>query len=120
MREANSPPDLVFTGEMSHHEALAITERGGCVISLFHSNSERGYLEGVMREKLTEKLKDVWREERERIKKEGSFGDGVEEILEDESVDVVVSERDRDPFGIVVLMESQVEGQELSPQQRGR
>lgn len=34
--------DLLFTGELSHHEALAAIEQGKCVIALFHSNTERG------------------------------------------------------------------------------
>jgi dinuclear metal center YbgI/SA1388 family protein len=121
MRACTPPPDLVFTGEMSHHEALAITERGGCVVSLFHSNSERGYLRGVMRDKLQQKVEEVWSRERKMMKESGGgkvgFGDGVEEILEDESVLVHVSERDRDPFGIVVLMESEVQGVELTPEE---
>lgn len=111
---ATQPPDLVFTGEMSHHEALAVTERGGCVVTLFHSNSERGYLWGVMRERLEERLRAQWESVRTEMKKEGGeWGDGVEEILEDESVEVVVSERDRDPYGIVVLEESEMPGVSL-------
>lgn len=111
---ASTPPDLVFTGEMSHHEALAVTERGGCVVSLFHSNSERGYLWGIMRERLEAHLKDEWARVRNQMKKDGgSWGDGIEEILEDESVEVVVSERDRDPYGIVVLEESDIQGVSL-------
>ena len=66
-----------------------------------------------MKQQLEKKLKSVWAEEREKMKKKGGFGDGVEEILEDDSVEVVVSERDRDPFGIVVLMESEVEGVQI-------
>lgn len=111
---ASTPPDLVFTGEMSHHEALAVTERGGCVVSLFHSNSERGYLWGIMRERLEEHLKEEWERTRTQMKKEGGgWGDGIEEILEDEGVEVVVSERDRDPYGIVVLEESDIQGVSL-------
>ena len=109
--------DLVFTGEMSHHDALAITERGGCVISLFHSNSERGYLHGVMKGDLEQKLKQEWEKVRLAMKEEGGgkegWGDGVEEILEDEGIDVEVSVRDRDPFGIVVMVEAAVEGEVL-------
>lgn len=44
--------DLYFTGELSHHEALAAIEKGKCVIALFHSNTERGFLHGVLREQL--------------------------------------------------------------------
>ena len=44
--------DLLFTGELSHHEALAAIERGRCVITLFHSNTERGYLHSVLKGQL--------------------------------------------------------------------
>ncbi|EXJ88894.1 hypothetical protein A1O3_01958 [Capronia epimyces CBS 606.96] len=110
--------DLVFTGELSHHEALAVTERGGCVITLFHSNSERGYLWSVMREKLETELAEEWARVRRRSRDEEgvksrsslSVSAQLKEMLEDESVQVVVSERDRDPYGIVVLEETAVEG----------
>jgi putative NIF3 family GTP cyclohydrolase 1 type 2 len=69
-------PDLLFTGELSHHEALAAIERGSVVVTLFHSNTERGYLHDVMRWKLADALKQ----------------DGQ----------VAVSKADRDPYGIVV------------------
>lgn len=44
--------DLLFTGEMSHHEALRAIEEGKVVVSLFHSNSERGFLSEVLRGQL--------------------------------------------------------------------
>lgn len=44
--------DLLFTGELSHHETLAAVEKGQCVVSLFHSNSERGFLNGVLKAQL--------------------------------------------------------------------
>ena len=106
--------DLYFTGELSHHEALAATEKGRCVVTLFHSNSERGFLHGVLREQLTGTLKEEWakvrKEEEERLAKEGEDLVGWEEALADETVVVEVSGADRDPFGIVVLQESEVEG----------
>lgn len=40
--------DLLFTGELSHHEALAAIEQGKVVITAFHSNTERGFLKGVL------------------------------------------------------------------------
>ncbi|KIW50557.1 YbgI/family dinuclear metal center protein [Exophiala xenobiotica] len=102
--------DLVFTGELSHHEALAVTERGGCVISLFHSNSERGYLWTVMRERLENEVREEW----DRVRTEEGSKSGLEkeakEMLDDGSVEVAMSERDRDPYGIVVLEEAAVEG----------
>lgn len=44
--------DLLFTGELSHHEALAAIEKGQCVICLFHSNTERGFLHSVLKGQL--------------------------------------------------------------------
>ncbi|KAK5093264.1 hypothetical protein LTR24_004383 [Lithohypha guttulata] len=112
IRGCKESPDLVFTGEMSHHEALAIIERGGCVVTLFHSNSERGYLDGVMRERLEEELSRRWDGARSEQKadEEGRMG---KEILEDDTVSVVVSRWDRDPYGIVVLQESGVRGENV-------
>ncbi|RMZ88359.1 hypothetical protein DV736_g4412, partial [Chaetothyriales sp. CBS 134916] len=104
MRACQRPPDLIVTGEMSHHDALAVTERGGSIVTLFHSNSERGYLSSVMKPKLEDKLRHVWAAEREKWTQEGGKGEEyVAEIVQDESVLVKVSERDRDPFGIAVL-----------------
>ncbi|ERF71261.1 hypothetical protein EPUS_05313 [Endocarpon pusillum Z07020] len=119
--------DLIFTGELAHHDALAVTERGGCVVGLFHSNSERGFLHAVMRGRLEGLLKEEWARVRaqylERGDKEGEDGDGdgdravvneeLEDALADESVNVEVSRVDRDPYGIVVLEGSQVEGMKI-------
>jgi len=112
IRGCKESPDLVFTGEMSHHEALAIIERGGCVVTLFHSNSERGYLDGVMRERLEEELSRRWDGARSEQKADEEGG-MRKEILEDDTVSVVVSRRDRDPYGIVVLQESGVRGENV-------
>lgn len=94
--------DLLFTGELSHHEALAAIERGQCVITLFHSNTERGFLHNVLKAQLLEKVKEEW----QNIRKEELSKDGVSEelleALEDEYVGVEVSEKDRDPYGIVI------------------
>ncbi|MCJ1322889.1 NGG1 interacting factor [Xylographa vitiligo] len=100
--------DLLFTGELSHHEALAATERGTSVVTLFHSNTERGFLHSVMKEKLSTVLKEEWKRVRTEVRDEGVDGEGWEEALEDEDVLVEVSERDRDPFGIVILQSEQV------------
>jgi dinuclear metal center YbgI/SA1388 family protein len=104
-----SHADLIFTGELSHHEALAVTERGGCVISLFHSNSERGYLWSVMRERLEVQVEREWARVRKEEKADGLPGQ-IREMLEDDTVEVVISERDRDPYGIVVLEDAAVQG----------
>lgn len=66
--------DLYITGEMSHHEVLDAVAKGTSVILSNHSNSERGYLV-VFKEKLAAKL--------------------------GHTVNIVVSERDRDPLQVV-------------------
>lgn len=78
-------PDLLFTGELSHHEALAAIERGSSVVTLFHSNSERGYLWDVMRQKLEDGI----------VQELGAAATEKEGL-------VAVSKADRDPFGVVV------------------
>lgn len=88
--------DLLITGEMVHHEALAAIEQGMCVITLHHSNSERAYLGAVMKGLLEKEIKEVWAKAREEN------GGKEKEGWEDESVDVEVSRADRDPFGYVV------------------
>ncbi|KAJ5179452.1 hypothetical protein N7492_002662 [Penicillium capsulatum] len=106
----DSIPDLLFTGEMSHHEALAATERGSVVISLSHSNSERGYLRAVMQNKLLRELSLTWKAAREEAllaiqdsaKQGGAAPTKTADIYEDVEVDVSVSEADRDPYGIMV------------------
>lgn len=50
--------DLLFTGELSHHEALAAIEQGKCVIALFHSNTERGFLHSVLKPQLEKAIKE--------------------------------------------------------------
>lgn len=84
--------DLLFTGELSHHEALAATEQEKCVITAFHSNTERGYL----REGMAEKLHDQIGAEIKRL-------DGADGANLDSSVRVRVSEVDRDPYTIFVF-----------------
>ena len=105
--------DLLFTGELSHHEALAATEKGMSVVTLFHSNTERGFLSSVLREKLNKVLTEEWRRVREAEKKAEGLSAEWEEALEDEDVLVEVSERDRDPFGIVILQGSKQVGKPL-------
>lgn len=83
--------DLLFTGELSHHEALAATEQGRCVITAFHSNSERGYLFFKMKRALEEKVKmEV---------AELASTDRWEEGL-DTAFKIEISQVDRDPFEI--------------------
>lgn len=109
--------DLLFTGELSHHDALRMTEQGKCVVTLFHSNSERGFLTSVMKDKLAGVLREEWEKVRNEVKEEidGTMAlrEEWEDALKDEDVLVEVSEKDRDPFGIVILQSDQ-EGLPLS------
>ena len=95
----NLDVDMLFTGELSHHEALAAIEKGQVVISLFHSNSERGFLSEVLREQLKEAVDEEWA----TVRKEGSEREEFKEALADKEFEILVSEADRDPYGIVVL-----------------
>ena len=110
--------DLLFTGELSHHDALSATEKGQCVVTLFHSNTERGFLGSVLKEKLTGVLREEWRRLREEVRGEinsnWDLAEEWEDALSDEDVLVECSERDRDPFGIVILQSSPQVGQPLS------
>lgn len=110
--------DLLFTGELSHHDALAATEKGKCVVTLFHSNTERGFLSSVLKDKLTSVLKEEWKRIREEVKGElnsnWDLSEEWEDALKDEDVLVECSERDRDPFGIVILQSSPQVGKPLS------
>ena len=109
---AMGPGGLLFTGELPHHAALAATEKGGCVVSLFHSNSERGYLHSVLKGRLERELREEWG--RVRGEEEGGEEGGeMEDVLGDAEVRVEVSERDRDPFGIVMLQGSEMVGTKI-------
>ncbi|KAF3933071.1 hypothetical protein ABW20_dc0108426 [Dactylellina cionopaga] len=88
----NLNADLLFTGELSHHEALAATESGSSIIACFHSNTERGYLP-FMRESLLQALPAVWEEVVEQ--------EGRDEMLDVEGWEVLISEADRDPYHII-------------------
>lgn len=96
---ANLDVDLLFTGEMSHHEALAAIEKGQVVISLFHSNSERGFLSDVLLGQLEAAVQDEWA----KVREEEADNEHVKAALEEEGFEIVVSEVDRDPYGIVIL-----------------
>jgi putative NIF3 family GTP cyclohydrolase 1 type 2 len=98
---ANLDVDLLFTGEMSHHEALAAIEKGQVVINLFHSNSERGFLAEVLLGQLDEAVETEWNKVREENR--DSEDKELKDALADEDFEIVVSEMDRDPYGIVVL-----------------
>jgi len=102
MEKDGEEVDLYFTGELSHHEALAAIEKGKCVICLFHSNTERGFLHGVLRGQLEETIAEEWERVRREELEAGSVSEELKESLEDEHFDVAVSEVDRDPYGIMI------------------
>lgn len=87
-------------------------------MTLFHSNTERGFLSSVLQKKLTEVLGGEWKRVREQVEREreekGVLTSDWEDAVKDEDVLVEVSERDRDPYGIVVLQSSRQEGKPLS------
>lgn len=66
--------DLWLTGEMSHHEVLDAVHKGSSVILVEHSNSERGYLE--------------------------ELGPNLHQLF-DGKVNVIISQKDRDPLQVV-------------------
>lgn len=74
--------DVIVTGEVSHHNALKAVQEGKTVVTVFHSNSERGYLTEVMKPLLEGELKG-----------------------KEAGVQVFVSEADRDPFDIIDISE---------------
>ncbi|PGH26582.1 YbgI/family dinuclear metal center protein [Polytolypa hystricis UAMH7299] len=104
MKSGQPVADLLLTGELSHHEALAAIERGSVVITLFHSNSERGYLDSVMRSRLQAAVEDEW--DIVRAEWAGTTGTGdtvISGLLNDSSVAVDVSSEDRDPYQVIAL-----------------
>ncbi|PNS14365.1 Protein NIF3 [Sphaceloma murrayae] len=97
--------DLLFTGELSHHEALAAIEQGKCVITLFHSNTERGFLSSVLKGQLEKTVGEEWTKLRAEELETGTNADDFAEVLADEGIEIHVSEVDRDPYGIVINKE---------------
>lgn len=91
--------DMLFTGELSHHEALAAIETGKVVVTVFHSNSERAFL----RQRMQQALAAMIEEEIEGL----ATGDGEngEEDLVPGDFEVSMSKVDRDPFEVVVVGE---------------
>ncbi|KAL7751600.1 hypothetical protein RI367_003065 [Sorochytrium milnesiophthora] len=79
-RAKHNSPDLLFTGEMTHHAVIQATNSGAAVVLCEHTNTERGYLSAILQRRLSDMLKA------------DSSGTDVE---------VIVSATDRDPFQIV-------------------
>ena len=72
--------DVLFTGELSHHEVLAAVAKGQHVILCGHTNTERGFL-GFMRPILQNNL---------------------DKELGPSKVEVKISTRDDDPIEIYI------------------
>lgn len=51
--------DLLLTGEMSHHDVLAAAQAGSVVMLTEHTNTERGFLNAVLRTALSQRLQGV-------------------------------------------------------------
>ncbi|KAK9237304.1 GTP cyclohydrolase 1 type 2/Nif3 [Lipomyces kononenkoae] len=84
---SNADADLWFTGELSHHEILALRERGVSAIICGHTNTERGYLTTGFAPKL-----------RALIKSNTETLDANH--YENYDIEVMVSEADRDPVSV--------------------
>ena len=72
----------------------------------------------MLKEKLTGVLREEWKRMREEVRAEvdsnWDMAEEWEDALKDEDVLVECSERDRDPFGIVILQNSPQVGKPLS------
>ncbi|KAI1363984.1 GTP cyclohydrolase 1 type 2/Nif3 [Xylaria arbuscula] len=75
----NTDAQVLVTGEMAHHYALRHTQLGQIVVTCFHSNSERKFLEQRLKPQLKERL----------------------ELLGHQDAVVITSSADRDPFDII-------------------
>jgi len=84
--------DLLFTGELSHHEALAAIEQGKCVITTFHSNTERLFLMTTMQNKL---FPEIRKQIDEKVR-DFTWEQGLTTDFQIDS-----SRVDKDPFEIV-------------------
>lgn len=75
----NADAQVLVTGEMAHHYALRHIQLGQIVVTCFHSNSERKFLEQRLKPQLEAWLKEV------------GYGNAL----------VLASSADRDPFDII-------------------
>lgn len=89
--------DLLFTGELSHHEALAAIEQDKIVITAFHSNTERKFLTHRMKRDLHMCITEAL-----QIQAAERMTDDVTPLDELTEFEVAVSEVDRDPYEIVM------------------
>ncbi|KZZ97000.1 NGG1 interacting factor Nif3 [Ascosphaera apis ARSEF 7405] len=99
MRNGKPLADLLVTGEMSHHDALAAIENGSCVMTVFHSNSERGYVQGELRRKLRDELSVAWPKYKSSMAQSGEWS---EDVLGGDDFEVEYSKVDADPYQIIL------------------
>ncbi|KAI9886585.1 MAG: 40S ribosomal protein S20 [Watsoniomyces obsoletus] len=91
--------DMLLTGELSHHDTLAAVEKGQVVLTVFHSNSEREYLEDEMRPALQGEIMGGW----PAFKKEHASTISAKENSWENFDGVWVSYVDEDPYEILNL-----------------
>lgn len=72
LKDIKTPIDLFITGELSHHEALEAIHNQTSVVTLNHSNSERGFLK--------------------------EFKNILWELLKNDKIEIIVSQSDADPL----------------------
>ncbi|KAI5294594.1 hypothetical protein KEM55_006543 [Ascosphaera atra] len=97
MRNGVPIADLLITGEMSHHDALATIEHGSCVMAVFHSNSERGFVQGELLRRLNAELATVWPSWRKSVLESQTW---PKEAIGGEEFEVVHSTVDHDPYNV--------------------
>jgi putative NIF3 family GTP cyclohydrolase 1 type 2 len=94
--------DLLFTGELSHHEALGAIEQGKVVVTAFHSNSERRFLSQVMKRDLQAHIAEALKAQAASTRLDGAKPVAGEVSSDIADFEVAVSEVDRDPYEIIV------------------
>lgn len=94
--------DLLFTGELSHHEALAAIEQDKVVITAFHSNSERMFLSQAMKRDLEVHIAEALAAQAAGTRLDGAKPVAGEVPSEVADFEVAVSDVDRDPYEIIV------------------
>ncbi|KAK9467313.1 GTP cyclohydrolase 1 type 2/Nif3 [Lipomyces arxii] len=80
---AKADADLWFTGELSHHEVLALVERGISAVICGHTNTERGYLSSTFAPFLNETI--------------AANVAAAPDYYENADIEILVSETDRNP-----------------------
>lgn len=93
---------MLFTGELSHHEALGAIEQGKVVVTAFHSNSERRFLSQGMKKDLQVHIAEALKAQAAGTTLDGATPVAGELPADVADFEVAVSEVDRDPYEIIV------------------